>query len=176
MLEFGSCTAAVAAVCAVKPGDSLRLAVPALLFVLQNAADLLALQNAFSCEASQVTAAELESKFCKLHKVSAFDTSLLCHNLDQSTTSLYYMHHIYICICIYICIYKYIYIYTCILHIYISIMYTIQRHIWPRPATPPPPTSWSWSCMYAVCRRLYVRYSLHTPPPVGRVGCYRGTM
>ena len=65
MLEFGSCTAAVAAVCAVKPGDSLRLAVPALLFVLQNAADLLALQNAFSCEASQVTAAELESKFCK---------------------------------------------------------------------------------------------------------------
>ena len=44
MLEFGSCTAAVAAVCAVKPGDSLRLAVPALLFVLQNAADLLALQ------------------------------------------------------------------------------------------------------------------------------------
>eukprot|EP00435_Cladocopium_sp_Y103_P011798 s4565_g3.t1 len=42
MLEFGSCTAAVAAVCAVKPGDSLRLAVPALLFVLQNAAMQLA--------------------------------------------------------------------------------------------------------------------------------------
>ena len=42
MLEFGSCTAAVAAVCAVKPGDSLRLAIPALLFVLQNAVDLLA--------------------------------------------------------------------------------------------------------------------------------------
>jgi hypothetical protein len=105
MLEFGSCTAAVAAVCAVKPGDSLRLAVPALLFVLQNAADLLALQNAFSCEASQVTAAELESKFCKLHKVSAFDTSLLCHNLDQSTTSLYYMHHIYIYVYVYIYVY-----------------------------------------------------------------------
>ena len=145
MLEFGSCTAAVAAVCAVKPGDSLRLAVPALLFVLQNAADLLALQNAFSCEASQVTAAELESKFCKLHKVSAFDTSLLCHNLDQSTTSLYYMHHRHIHTYIYVYVYVYvcIYIHTCILHIYISIMYTIQRHIWPRPATPPPPTSWS---------------------------------
>lgn len=42
MLEFGSCTAAVAAVCAVKPGDSLKLAVPALLFVLQNAAMQLA--------------------------------------------------------------------------------------------------------------------------------------
>ena len=37
MLEFGSCSAALSAVAAVKPGDSLRLAVPALLFVLQNA-------------------------------------------------------------------------------------------------------------------------------------------
>lgn len=37
MLEFGSCSGALSAVAAVKPGDSLRLAVPALLFVLQNA-------------------------------------------------------------------------------------------------------------------------------------------
>ena len=56
MLEFGSCTAAVAAVCAVKPGDSLKLAVPALLFVLQNAVDVLDLLACFGCEASQVTA------------------------------------------------------------------------------------------------------------------------
>ena len=35
---------------------------------------------------------------------------------------------------------------------------------------PPPPMSWSWSCKYAVCRRLYVRYSLHTPPPGGTGG------
>lgn len=42
MLEFGSCSGALSAVAAVKPGDSLRLAVPALLFVLQNAAMQLA--------------------------------------------------------------------------------------------------------------------------------------
>lgn len=41
MAEFGSCSAAMKAVCAVKPGDSMRLAVPALLFVLQNAVKLL---------------------------------------------------------------------------------------------------------------------------------------
>ena len=40
VVEFGSCSAAAAAVRAVKPGESWRLAVPALLFVLQNAANL----------------------------------------------------------------------------------------------------------------------------------------
>lgn len=36
-VEFGSASAALAAICAVKPGDSARLAIPAILFVLQNA-------------------------------------------------------------------------------------------------------------------------------------------
>lgn len=41
-VEFGSASAALAAICAVKPGDSARLAIPAILFVLQNAAMQLA--------------------------------------------------------------------------------------------------------------------------------------
>ena len=28
-------------------------------------------------------------------------------------------------------------------------------------------------CMYAVCRRLYVGYSLHNPPRCGMAGCSR---
>ena len=49
-------------------------------------------------------------------------------------------------------------------------MYMIYIYIYgPGQQPPPPPMSWSWSHMYAVCRRIYVRYSLHTPPTCGMV-------
>ena len=76
------------------------------------------------------------------------------------------------------------------MHVYIYLyLYIYMAQV----GNPTPPSPRSWSCMYAVCRRLYVRFGLHTPSPLwdgwglgsgydapcpayGMGRCYGGTM
>ena len=78
---------------------------------------------------------------------------------------MYILYYIY---CIYILYYIILYciVLSCV------VLYTYINHAYMVQASNPshPLMSWLWSCMYAVCRRLYVRYSLHTPPPCGMGG------
>ena len=68
------------------------------------------------------------------------------------TMAILYYIILYHIILYYIAVYYIILYYIILLYIYI--IYIL--YIWSIPATPPPPTWWSWSCMYAVCT-LYVR-------------------